>query len=93
MYVNRLKRGKTRATRRAVLGERLARISHNNKEMENKTKALLHNFRHNMDLRITSRDLHPVDVERAFQFVPYWGITRLPDGGKKKGKDKIRSNT
>lgn len=93
MYVNRLKRGKTRATRRAVLGERLARISHNNKEMENKTKALSQNFRRNMDLRITSRDLHPVDVERAFQFVPYWGITRLPDGGKKKGKDKIRSNS
>ena len=93
MYVNRLKRGKTRATRRAVLGERLARISHNNKEMENKTKALSHNFRRNMDLRITSRDLHPVDVERAFQFVPYWGITRPPDGGKKKGNDKIRSNS
>ena len=71
------------------------RIAHNNNVMENKTKALSHNFRRNMDLRITSRDLHPVDVERAFQFVPYWGITRPPEKGrkkgKKKGKDKIEA--
>ena len=58
--------------------------------MENKTKALSQNFRRNMDLRITSRDLHQVDVERAFQFVPYWGITRPPEKGRKKGREKGR---